>query len=489
MLLLRGIRKSFAARVLDEVDLELKPGEVHALIGANGAGKSTLARIVAGLVAPDGGAMELDSVPYAPRTKTEAERLGVQMVPQELNLISNLSVGENLLLSSLPSRRGFIDRRELLSRARAALSRVGLEELDPESPLEGLGIGVQQQVEIAKALARRSRVLIFDEPTAALAEPQVETLFGNIRGLAKTGVRILYVSHRLPELRRIADRATVLRDGRVVLSDVFSRLSPEAIVHAMVGREVERDSKRERRPPGAPALRVAALGLRGRVVDVSFEVRQGEIFGLSGLIGSGRTSLLRAIFGAERADAGGVVLGEAGVPRRFRAPIEATRAGLAMIPEDRKRHGLLLPRSVLLNTVLGILRRTRRCDWGRTGVEALDRLDVQRASPEQPVSELSGGNQQKVMIARWLLRDASVLLFDEPTRGIDVSARARIYHLLRELAASGKAIVLASSDLDELLGICDRIGVLSAGRLAEVFDGDNWSREAIAAASFRAYLS
>jgi ribose transport system ATP-binding protein len=488
VLVLRAIRKSFAARVLDDVDLELRPGEVHALLGANGAGKTTLARIVAGLVSADSGAMELDGVPYLPRTKAESEGLGVHMVPQELNLIPNLSVGENLFLSSLPSRKGFVDRRELASRARGALSRVGLLDLDPAASVDGLGIGVQQQVEIAKALAKSARVLIFDEPTAALTDPQVETLFENIRRLVGAGVLILYVSHRLEEMRRIADRATILRDGKVVVSEVFSRLSADAIVRAMVGREVERESKHQRRSLGKAALRVEGLTLGRRVENVSFEVRRGEIFGLSGLIGSGRTSLLRAIFGAETADAGGVALGEESVTRRFRAPIDAARAGMAMVPEDRKRQGLLLPRSILLNTILGVLRSVRRKAWRPTGVEALDRLQVQRGSPEQPVRELSGGNQQKVMIARWLLRDSAVLLFDEPTRGIDVAARAAVYHLLNELAENGKAIVVASSDLDELLAICDRIGVLSAGRLVEVFERESWSRESITAAAFRGYL-
>jgi ribose transport system ATP-binding protein len=488
VLVLRALRKSFAAPVLDGVDLELKPGEVHALLGANGAGKSTLARIVAGILSADGGAMELEGVPYAPRTKAEAERIGVQMVPQELNLIPNLSVGENLFLSSLPRRKGFIDRAELTSRARAALARVGLSNLDPARSVEGLGIGVQQQLEIAKALARSARVVLFDEPTAALSDPQVETLFENIRRLVAAGVLVLYVSHRLEEMRRIADRATILRDGKVVACDLFSNLSPEAIVRAMVGGEVERESKHRQRALGAPVLRVEGLTLGRRVTDVSFEVRRGEIFGLSGLIGSGRTSLLRAIFGAEPVDAGGVALGENGSLQRFRAPSEAARAGLAMIPEDRKRHGLLLPRSILLNTVLGILRRVRRTAWRPTGVGALDRLNVQRTSPEQPVQELSGGNQQKVMIARWLLRDAEVVLFDEPTRGVDVSARASIYHLMNELAGSGKTIVVASSDLDELLGVCDRIGVLSAGRLVEVLERGIWSREAVTAAAFRGYL-
>jgi ribose transport system ATP-binding protein len=487
VLVLRGIRKSFASPVLEDVDLVLRPGEVHALLGANGAGKSTLAKIIAGLVLPEAGTMELDSVPYTPRTKAEAEGLGVQLVPQELNLIGNLSVAENLFLSALPKGRLFIDRRALDSRARAALSRVGLGKLDPLAPVEGLGIGVQQQLEIAKALAKSARVILFDEPTAALADAEVERLFENIRELVAAGVMVLYVSHRLSELRRIADRATILRDGRVVLSDELSRLGPEAILQAIVGREVERESRHSTRRPGAPALRVENLSLGRRVRDVSFTVRAGEIFGLSGLVGSGRTSVLRAIFGAEPADSGAVWTESASAPRRFRTPAEATQSGIGMIPEDRKRQGLLLPRSVLLNTTLGILRE-RRPRAEPAGV-VLDRLETRRQSLDQPVSELSGGNQQKVLIARWLLRAPRVLLFDEPTRGIDVGSRALIYHLLNELADEGKAIVLSSSDLDELLLLCDRIGVLSAGRLVEVFPRDTWSREAVSAAAFRGYLS
>jgi ribose transport system ATP-binding protein len=488
VLVLRGIRKSFAAPVLEDVDLVLRPGEVHALLGANGAGKSTLAKIIAGLLPPDAGTMELDSVPYAPRTKAEAERLGVQLVPQELNLIGNLSVAENLFLSSLPKSRGFIDRRALDSKARAALSRVGLGDLDPQAPVEGLGIGVQQQVEIAKTLAKSARVVLFDEPTAALADAEVEKLFENIRQLVAAGVLVLYVSHRLAELRRIAYRATVLRDGRVVLSDPLSSLGSEALLHAIVGREVERESKHAARTPGPPALQVESLSLGRRVRDVSFTVRRGEIFGLSGLVGSGRTSLLRAIFGAEPADFGAVRTESSSAPRAFRTPAEAAQAGIGMIPEDRKGQGLLLQRSVLLNTTLGILRRRVRSRVETTAV-VLDRLETRRQSLDQPVAELSGGNQQKVLIARWLLRGPRILLFDEPTRGIDVSSRALIYHLLGELADEGKAIVLSSSDLDELLLLCDRIGVLSAGRLVEVFDRESWSREALSAAAFRGYLS
>ncbi|MGH9319423.1 MAG: sugar ABC transporter ATP-binding protein, partial [Vicinamibacteria bacterium] len=372
------------------------------------------------------------------------------------------------------------------SRARAALGRVGLQDFDHRTPVERLGLGFQQLIEIAKALAQHARVLILDEPTAALTDPQVETLFEQVRRLVQGGAGVLYVTHRLEEMRRIADRATVLRDGKVVASDAVSRLTSREIVRAMAGAEVERESKLPERGLGGPALRVERLtARRGRVRNVSFTLRRGEIFGLSGLVGSGRTSLLRTIFGADRAKAGGVAVGEGGALQRFREPREATRAGLGMIPEDRKRHGLLLPRSIELNVTLAVLKRIDRGSGMRVAEEALDRLTVQRRSTAQPVAELSGGNQQKVVVARWLLRDADVLLFDEPTRGIDASSRAAIYHLFHELTESGKAILLASSDLEELTSICDRIGVLSQGRLVGIFERGSWSREELTGASFQ----
>jgi ribose transport system ATP-binding protein len=499
LLVLRGIGKSYAAPVpvLDGVDLAIAPGEVHALLGANGAGKTTLARIVAGLTRAGHGRMELQGREYAPVNKAEAERQGVQIVQQELALIANLSVAENLFFSRLPRRAGFIRHRELEARARVALARVGLRDLSPETPVGELGIGAQQLVEIAAAFARKCNLLILDEPTAALTDPQAQALFDNIRTIAREGCAVLYISHRLDELRDIADRATVLRDGGVVLTESLSRLTRDEIVRAMVGRDVDvaLESGPGPRRSGDVALRVEGLAAGRHVRGVSFTVHRGEVFGLAGLVGAGRTTLLRAIFGADPPRAGGIALGPTDPLRRFRHPRESVRMGLAMIPEDRKRDGLLLPLSVRRNAVLGILRRLagwacllRREREDEAARPVLDRLEVQRTGMDQPVRELSGGNQQKVVIARWLLGTADVLLFDEPTRGIDVSARAAIHRLLSGLAHRGKAVVVASSDLDELMSICDRIGVLSAGRLVQVLERGAWSRGEITRAAFHEHL-
>jgi ribose transport system ATP-binding protein len=449
----RDVRKAYRTPVLLGVSLEIRRGEVHALVGANGAGKSTLAKIAAGIVRADSGEMSLDGRSFRPARKSEAEEAGVEIVQQELHLIGTLSVAENLFLSRLPRRFGFIDRIALERRARESLAAVGLSRLDPHAPVASLGIGVQQLVEIARALARRSRLLILDEPTAALTDSEVRALFENVRRLAETGTGVLYISHRLEELKRIADRATVLRDGRVVLEDRMPALTREDLVAAMAGAGAAIERIHGERPRGKAALRAEG-----------FEVRQGEIFGLAGLVGSGRTSLLRAIFDSN--------------------------SGLALVPEDRRRHGLFLPRSVALNVLLGAVSKLSgfagwldRDKEDAAAIGILDRLGVQRASLSQPVAELSGGNQQKVVIGRWLLRDAEAFLFDEPTRGIDVSARAAIHHLLDELARAGKAIVVSSSDTDELFSICDRIGVMAEGRLTAVFERGRWSREAVAHAS------
>ncbi len=484
-----GIGKTYAVPVLAKVDFECLAGEVHALIGANGAGKSTLAKIICGLVRPDAGTMELDGRPFAPANKREAEAAGVHIVHQELNLIGTLSVAENLFFTRLPRRRGAIDRVRLRRDARDALAQVDLGDLDPDTPVERLGIGVRQQIEIAAALVRDCRLLILDEPTAALADPQVERLFDHIRRLQARGVSIVYVSHRMDELRRIADRVSVLRDGRMVATCPACDLAPDEAIRLMAGRDIAA-AKTAARTPGEVRLRVRGLR-RGRTVrDVSFDVRGGEILGLAGLVGSGRTELLRAIFGADRADAGDVQVDDA-PPRRFRAPSEAVAAGLAMVPEDRKEDGLFLPRSVRMNITLASIRAFRR-RGGRINesaeIQAANRIvaavDLRCHSLEQPVAELSGGNQQKALIGRWLMRDAAVYLFDEPTRGIDIAAKTAVYSLLDDLARRGKACVVASSEMEELMEICDRIAVLSMGRLVRVFARGEWTHERLLAAAF-----
>ena len=488
----KGINKAYAAPVLTDVDFQLRAGEVHALMGANGAGKSTLARIICGLTPSDDGVMWLQGRSYAPHTKATAERAGVHIVQQELNLIPTLTIAENLYLNRLPARVGCVQYGRLNELARDALSQVGLHEVDPRITVDQLGVGQQQLVEIAAALSRNCRVLILDEPTAALTDPQVDLLFEHVRRLKKSGVGIIYISHRMEEIRRITDRTTVMRDGRIVTTESSHNLELDEVVRLMVGRDVEHEAQHREREIGEVALRVSNL-TRGELVhNVCFEVRRGEIFGIAGLVGSGRTELLRTIFGADRAEAGYVQTLPGGEQRRYRQPREAVCDGLAMIPEDRKQHGLMLPLSICINVTLGRLGEMfRPSGWIARSREREvahkygELVKTHYESLDQPVEQLSGGNQQKVVIARWLLRDATVLLFDEPTRGIDVGAKATVYHLLSELADQQKALVVVSSDLEELLAICDRIGVMSAGQMVAVFPRGQWSKEKITAAAFQ----
>lgn len=493
LLSLRDLHKSYAVPVLKAVSLDLRAGEVHALLGANGAGKTTLARILCGLTRADSGDMMLAGAPYTPTDKAGAEQAGVRIVHQELNLIDTLSVAENLFFGDFPGRLGWIDGERLRDGAREALRVMGLDEVDPDTSAGRLGVGQKQLVEIAAALRRSCRVLILDEPTAALTDPQIERLFHHVRRLRAAGVGILYISHRMEELRRIADRATILRDGKVITTADMRDLTMPRIIADMVGPAGYRKARRGRRDPGRPALRVQGLRRGQAVRGIDLHVRRGEIYGLAGLVGSGRTELLRAIFGADRADAGSVTVGDA-PPRRFRHPGEAVTAGLAMIPEDRKQQGLLLAQSIKHNTSLGVLHRLAGpLGWidrdRETAVaERIRRdLDLQCRDLDQAALELSGGNQQKVLIGRWLVRDAEVFLFDEPTRGIDVTARARVHQLLHDLAEAGKAVLMVSSELEELMDLCDRIGVLSNGRLTAEFERGAWSQRALLAAAFAGY--
>jgi ribose transport system ATP-binding protein len=493
LLRVRGVHKRYAVPVLTELDFELRAGEVHALMGANGAGKSTLSRIICGLTAPDHGAMSLYGRPYEPRSKLDAEQAGVQMVMQELNLVPTLSVAENLFLNRLPSRFGFVARADLNARSAQALAAVGLEGMDPRTPVGRLGVGQQQLVELAAALARPCRVLVLDEPTAALTDPEIELLFGHLRRLRAHGIGILYISHRMEEIQRISDRITVLRDGRVTGTRAVNEASMDEIVRLMVGERGVDALDHQPRRLGDVALRVEGLTRADRVRDVHFEVRRGEIFGLAGLVGSGRTETLRAIFGADLPDAGRVVRGS-GPPLAIRGPWDAVRAGIGMVPEDRKDQALLLSQPLRVNMTLAQLPAlARRRAWinrdreDRAAAALHQRLQVHSRSLEQPASELSGGNQQKVVIARWLLRDCDVLLFDEPTRGIDVAAKLAVYRLLQELAARGKALVVVSSELGELMALCNRIGVMSAGRLVATYARGEWTEERITAAAFEGY--
>ncbi|HEP7904908.1 TPA: sugar ABC transporter ATP-binding protein [Pseudomonas aeruginosa] len=493
LLSIRGVGKTYAQPVLAEIDLQLFGGEVLALTGENGAGKSTLSKIVGGLERPGAGSLELLGRPYAPGSRREAEALGVRMVMQELNLLPTLSVAENLFLHDLPRRAGWIDRRRLRAAAREAMAQVGLEAIDPDTLVGDLGIGHQQMVEIARNLIGDCRLLILDEPTAMLTAREVDMLFEQVERLRERGVAIVYISHRLEELARISQRIAVLRDGRLVCVEPIERYDADQLVTLMVGRELGERFDLGPRQTGAPLLRVERLSRRGKVHEVSFEVRAGEIFGISGLIGSGRTELLRLIYGADRADGGQVLLGDPSQRLSLRSPADSVRQGVALITEDRKGEGLLLDQSISANLALGnlpalarhgVIDRRREEALARRQVEA---LRVRCADTAQAVGELSGGNQQKVVIGRWLERDCQVLLFDEPTRGIDVGAKFDIYALLAELTRRGKALVVVSSDLRELMLICDRIGVLSAGRMVDTFERDAWTQDALLAAAFAGY--
>ncbi len=506
LLTVTGLCKSYAAPVLADVSFDLRRGEVHALVGENGAGKTTLSRIIAGLTRPDAGSLTLSGQPYLPRGKAEAERHGVRMVMQELNLIGHLTVAESIFLERLPHRLGWIHYRRLNAAAREILETVGLGDLDPTRAVKTLGVGQQQLVAIAAGLSRRCDVLILDEPTAALTDPEVERLFAQIHKLRATGTGVLYISHRLEEIQRLADRLSVLRDGRMIATRAMRRpdsetgrapaplVSLDEIVRLMVGRELGQAIRHEPNPPGPVALRVRGLRSGSAVRDVSFEARQGEILGFAGLMGSGRTETMRAIFGADRCAAGDIFLHGSAEPARLASPRDAVRHGLALLTENRKEQGLFLPLPIRANITLMALRRfSRRGGWVRDTLERreagrwLQTLAIRCRSTEQRVAELSGGNQQKVVLARWLLRDCDILIFDEPTRGIDVGAKFEIYQLLQRLAGQGKAVILVSSDLKELLALCDRIAVMSAGRLTATFRRGDWTQAKTRGAALSGY--
>jgi len=491
LLLTTGLAKSYASPVLSDVQLELRFGEVHALVGENGAGKTTLCHIIAGLRQPDAGEMRLDGHIYKPSDKRAAEQAGVRIVLQELSLIDNLTVAENLFLQQLPHRGGWIKRNQLADAAHEALQKVGLAELDSGTLVRQSGIGQKQLVEIAAGLSQRCRVLILDEPTAALTVADTKRLFVQIRKLQQTGVGIIFISHHLEEVQEIADRVSVLRDGRMVATKMRGRYNLDEIIRLMVGRElgeaIDRPSTVNK---NRIAFRVENLKALPVVRDVSFEVRPREILGFAGLMGSGRTETMRVIYGADPRSSGRIFLDEKEVS--IRKPADAVKLGIGFLTEDRKAQGLLLPKPLRMNITLarledeiaafgGWLRRSKEIEIAEEWVR---RLSVRSSSIEQLAANLSGGNQQKVVLARWLYRDCRVLICDEPTRGIDVGAKFEIYRLLSDLAAAGKAVIVVSSDLKELLALCDRIAVLSAGKLTTTFRRGEWTEDLIMSAAF-----
>jgi ribose transport system ATP-binding protein len=466
---MQAIRKTFPGVVaLDGVDLEVRAGEVHVLLGENGAGKSTLMKILSGSQGKDSGEIRVDGRLVEIEGPRHAQQLGIRTIYQELNLVPSLSAAANIFLGREPGRFGLLDRRAAEKEAARLLGELGVT-VDPSRPVRELGIAHQQMVEVAKALSEESRILVMDEPTSALTSTEIEQLFATIDRLRARGTSIIYISHRLEEVARIGDRVTVMRDGRRVTT-LPARTTPiPELVRLMADREVGEHYPRRRGTPGDELLRVEHL-TRGRFVrDVSFVLRRGEILGITGLLGAGRTELARTLIGAERADSGTVAL--KGQAVAIRHPKDALAHGLGLVPEDRKTQGLVLGLSVERNVALPNTRRLS--SWGvvtagREGALAGRWVtDMRIKTPHllQPARLLSGGNQQKVVLAKWLAADVDVLIVDEPTRGIDVPAKIEIYDLMNRLTAEGKGILMISSELPELLGMSDRVLVMREGRV------------------------
>ncbi|WP_287184867.1 sugar ABC transporter ATP-binding protein [Paraburkholderia sp.] len=485
ILRLEGIGKRFPGVVaLDGIRLDLRRAEVHAVCGENGAGKSTLMKIISGQYQPDEGIIRYRGEPVRFQSTIEAQAAGIAIIHQELNLVPHLTVAENLYLAREPKRGPFVDFRKLNANAARCLARVGLN-VAPTTLVGALSIAQQQMVEIAKALSLDAHVLIMDEPTSSLTESETVQLFRIIKELRAAGVAILYISHRLDEMAQIVDRVTVLRDGRHISTDDFSALSVNDIVARMVGRSLE-DAypPRQSRPTDIVLLSVRDLSRAGVFGPVSFELRKGEILGFAGLMGAGRTEVARAIFGADRLDGGTIALH--GQPVTIRSPREAIRHGIAYLSEDRKLEGLALPMPVAVNITLANVRAiSSRAGFLRFREEAavarryVQELAIRTPSVDQIVRNLSGGNQQKVVIGKWLYRGSKILFFDEPTRGIDVGAKFAIYGLMDRLAADGVGVVLISSELPELLGMTDRIAVFHEGHMTAVLETKQTSQEEI----------
>ncbi len=493
VLRLQEIRKSFAGvRALDGVSLELVKGEIHALLGENGAGKSTLVKVMTGVHQPDAGWIELDGRPIRFSSPLVARQHGIAAIYQEPTLFPDLSVAENIFAGQLPShsRSRRVDWGRMREEARRLFGLLDVA-VDPDARLRDLSFADRQMVEIAKALGARARILIMDEPTSALTLHETEELFRIVRQLKQQGATVVFISHRLEEAFELADRITVLRDGHWVGTHAVADVRPADVIHMMVGRSLDTLYPKAPAQIGDPILRVEGLTQPGVFWDISFELRRGEILGLAGLVGSGRTDVARAIFGVAPAPQGAIWVD--GRRAAISSPAHALALGIAYVPEDRQQQGLVLPMSVTQNITLAILRQLTR--WGgwiqrrseaALAAEFAQRLDVRCASLDQRARELSGGNQQKVVLAKWLASRPRILILDEPTRGIDVGTKAEVHRLMSQLAQQGLAILMISSELPEILGMSDRILVMHEGRITRQLSRAEATQESIMAAAMGA---
>lgn len=488
LLEVQGLTRRFpGVLALNQVDFDVRPGEVHALVGENGAGKSTMINILAGVLQPSAGTVLLDGQPIVFHNPADAQHAGISVIFQEFNLVPHLSVAENIFINREPTRNGIIDWSKMNQRSAEALKRLEID-IDPRVPVSSLSVAQQQLVEIARALAFDARVIVMDEPTAALSEREVDRLLEIVRSLAKGGVGVIYVSHKLEEVFQVADRITILRDGTHILTDVASNLDEAKVIFAMVGRALVHGNCPERKL-GEVVLRVKNLTVEDSVRNVSFELRSGEVLGLAGLMGSGAAQVVEALFGLRNATAEGIVL--QGAALAIDNPRNAIHSRLGYVPNDRKTAGLLPDLSVKQNISIGILERLRKLFWidakqeQRSAQTYQGKLNIRCSSLEQRISNLSGGNQQKVMLARALAEDCKVLLLAEPTRGVDVGAKAEIYSLIDALVDSGMAVLLQSSELPEIIRLANRVIVFSSGQSRGELSGVELSQESVMALATR----
>lgn len=482
---MKGITKTYpGVRALDNVDFEVAKGEVHALVGENGAGKSTLMKILAGAQLMDSGQILIDGRPVHITTPQKAMELGISIIYQEFNLVPYLNAAENIFLGREPRGAipGFVNFPVMYSEAQKLIDSLGVK-LNVRTPVNRLSVAQQQMVEVAKATSRNATIIAMDEPSATLTEHELESLFALIRSLKQRGVSIIYISHRLEEIFQIADRVTVLRDGRLVGTKAVSDTDRDEIIRMMVGRELKEKIPKQPAQIGPPALTVKNLTRKGVIENINFTVHRGEILGIAGLVGAGRTELARAIFGADPIDSGELWLD--GTRVEIRSPKDAIRKGIGLVTEDRKALGLILGMVVRENISMANLDALTRFGFvnrreeKRVALKYIEDLMIKTPSCEQQVQNLSGGTQQKVVLAKWLFTESKVLIFDEPTRGIDVGSKVEIYQLMNRLAANGVAIIMISSELPEVLGMSDRILVMHEGRIAGELSREEATQEQI----------